>query len=457
MKATNTMRKDHEDAHFAAATIKYLRDLAGLFGSLSVFPLSQDDKCKICMGKTAATKQSPILMKAEFKVKLPDHDWTVAPRHKLTPSVYAGLEIVNGKVTYSGPTYIAIRSAKHDSSTAFSHAIDLDRLLGLNGFREFCKTNDQVKPIWMIFVDGGPDENPRFPKTLRFAVQHFKKHNLDALFIACHAPHQSANNPVERRMAPLSLDLAGVILPHDYYGTHLDGAGRTIDPELERQNFAKAGNVLADIWSQRVIDNYEVDAEYIDPPENGSGSSGSGSVFARSYIVDETPTYLTEEWKWKHVRQSQYLLQIVKCDNLDCCGPRRTTLNSYLGSQFLPPPVKFTKTESGLKVSGVDEHGSFLDLSSRICCNHLVKENLPFDYYCPSLHNKIQSQTCQECNTYFVTKKALQLHKSVHGQQIEESVEMEDITESTKPSENGSENCIIDNMSDWLRSPFVTD
>ena len=33
----------------------------------------------------------------------------------------------------------------------------------------------------------------------------------------------------------------GLILPHDYYGTHLDDNGNTIDKQLEINNFKRAG------------------------------------------------------------------------------------------------------------------------------------------------------------------------------------------------------------------------
>lgn len=104
--------------------------------------ISQDDKSRVPIGLTAANKQAPLLMHLEYKVTLPDHDWVVAPRHKLIPSVYAGIKIEDGKigdpktVTYSGPTYIAIRSAKHCSSTAATHAFDFQNLLRMESFRE---------------------------------------------------------------------------------------------------------------------------------------------------------------------------------------------------------------------------------------------------------------------------------------------------------------------------------
>ena len=67
------------------------------------------------------------------------------------------------------------------------------------------------------------------------------------MFIATNAPGLSAFNPVERRMAPLSNALAGVILPYDNYGNHLNSQGETIDLQLEKRNFEKAGETLAEV------------------------------------------------------------------------------------------------------------------------------------------------------------------------------------------------------------------
>ena len=92
------------------------------------------------------------------------------------------------------------------------------------------KINGQCKPIVIICVDGGnnasydltilhidsifsfkggPDENPRYPKTLAGGVNLFKKYQLDCLFVVTNSPGRSAFNIVERRMAPLSNQLAG--------------------------------------------------------------------------------------------------------------------------------------------------------------------------------------------------------------------------------------------------------
>ena len=134
IKAQNDQHSNHIDQWFCSSTIKRLEELS------SVCFLSQDDKAKVPIGLTAANKQAPLLMHLEYRVSLPDHDWVIAAKHKLTPLVYAGIEIEEhcfGKmeaVGYSGPTYIAIRSGKHSSSTAYSHGLDFQRLLELPEF-----------------------------------------------------------------------------------------------------------------------------------------------------------------------------------------------------------------------------------------------------------------------------------------------------------------------------------
>ena len=203
-KAKNNLRNRHKDADFTFTTKKQLRDVVSMFGKKSVFVISIDDKAKVPIGVTAVTKQAPLVMHVSYEVRLPDHDFVKATKHKLTPSVYAGCEIrstsAHGhpEISYSGPTYIAIRSGKHDSSTAYSHGKDFDHVMEMDEFKEILKVDDVAKPIAIILCDGGPDENPRFPKTLDVAIQHFKEYNFDVLFVSTLAPGMSTYNNVER-------------------------------------------------------------------------------------------------------------------------------------------------------------------------------------------------------------------------------------------------------------------
>jgi hypothetical protein len=78
---------------FCSATIRRLEELASLLGPKIVTFLSQDDKANVPIGLTAANKQASLLMHVEYCVTLPAHDWVIAGKHKLTPSVYAGINL----------------------------------------------------------------------------------------------------------------------------------------------------------------------------------------------------------------------------------------------------------------------------------------------------------------------------------------------------------------------------
>lgn len=107
-------------------------------------------------------------------------------------------------------------------------------------------------------------------------------------------------------MAPLSKELSGVVLRHDKFGTHLDSQGRTIDVELEKRNFAAAGEVLAKIWSDLVIDNHPVVAEFKNPPSVTTTSTDS-------VLGHKSPK--NDQWYANHVRESQYFLQVITAGN----------------------------------------------------------------------------------------------------------------------------------------------
>ncbi len=328
-KCDHDLHKSHPDTQFARTTINYLECMASFLGPSQAIFLSQDDKARVPIGVVAANKQSPVLMHLDYRIRLPDHDFVVAEGHKLIPSVYAACVIkpncmgIPDGVTYSGPTYIVIRSGKHDSSTALTHAYDLDKMFCLKEFQDIVKIpTGSIKPVLIISVDGGPDENPRYPKVINAAIRHFKEYNFDVVFVATQAPGRSAFNRVERRMAPLSHDLSGLIIPHDHFGSHLSSNRKTVDVELEKANFTHAGKILSEVWSATVIDGFQTIATYANP----------GSELSITELTD----YI---WYSNHVRESQYLLQIVKCDDRNCCKRLRSDIRAILQNRFLPPPL----------------------------------------------------------------------------------------------------------------------
>ena len=179
-KAQNSKHASHVSTKFARSSIKALEEISIILGPEEVVFHSMDDKAKVPIGITAAEKQTPLLMHMEYQVTLPVHDFVVGSRHKLIPSVVGDMNVVkskhltNDRVTYSGPTYIAIRSAKHSGSSAFHHLQDMNRARSLPEFTEsFQNQQSKEKKVMIVTVDGGPDENPRYSNTISCALEYF--------------------------------------------------------------------------------------------------------------------------------------------------------------------------------------------------------------------------------------------------------------------------------------------
>ena len=81
-------------------------------------------------------------------------------------SVLAQCEIDEEGVSYSGVTYIGLRSSKHNNSSAFTHQEDLLRMSSLMP-EVFAKSI--IKS-----VARGPDKNPRFHKNKLMLLKTFQ-------------------------------------------------------------------------------------------------------------------------------------------------------------------------------------------------------------------------------------------------------------------------------------------
>ena len=235
----------------------------------------------------------------------------MGPCHTLIASVYGVCEIKeNSELSYSGNTFIRIRSGKHDSCSAHTHAYDMKKL--------FRSSNLPERPILVLSTDGAQDEALCYLKPLATAIYFFKHLKLDVFLHGVNAAGLSAFNPVERRMSPLSHYIARVVLPHENFGSHLDSQGYTIDVLLEKKNFFHCSQALADIWLHRDIGGYKVDCTAL--------------PVGKEFTTPE----VSPSWVARHVQQSHYVLQIVKCQDRNCCEPFKTNCLSFFPERFVP-------------------------------------------------------------------------------------------------------------------------
>ena len=150
----NDLIKKRSYGHFAIAFATFTRKLGNLFDDNHVFFLSQDDKARIPLVLPISKKQTAILMHLEYKVMLTDHDFPIGEKHKLIPSVYAVCLKKHGEVSFNGPTFISIRSGKHDKSCAETHSYNFERVLQLEEFQDAVLTpNKDVKPLVFVSAD----------------------------------------------------------------------------------------------------------------------------------------------------------------------------------------------------------------------------------------------------------------------------------------------------------------
>ena len=86
----------------------------------------------------------------ECKVKLLDQDFLTGRQRKLNHLAYGVSEITkSGDVSYSGDTFIRIRSGKQNISNAFAHTVDV---------RELFQTNlVKGKPVFLTATDVAQD------------------------------------------------------------------------------------------------------------------------------------------------------------------------------------------------------------------------------------------------------------------------------------------------------------
>jgi len=189
-------------------------------------------------------------------------------------------------------------------------------------------------------------------------------------------------------------------------------SGRTIDEDLEKQNFGFAGQALADIWSDLQIDGHPTIAEYIDPEQ--------------SELEPENLLSQDQQWIARHLRTSQYFTQIVKCDDRSCCRPERSSYFTLIRARFLPPPVPVSQTRDGLKAVDVSEGPKELFPSSLFMLIASDIESilpraakgfsiLPYDAFCPSIQSSLADRICKKCNVYFASQAMLKKHVSIHS------------------------------------------
>ena len=126
----------------------------------------------------------------------------------------------------------------------------------------------------------------------------------------------------------------------------------------------------------------------------------------------------SQQWRTAHVRESQYCLQLVRCNDQQCCTPWRSPLQNLLPCRFLPNPVSAKHSGQRIVTSSADNAPTFLPLFVNLQLNSVVqKEKMegfiipPYDLYCPSVQPHLAKRCCSVCGIYHASIKSAMNHK----------------------------------------------
>ena len=197
----------HPDEHYAAAVFRYLRELAVKARDVCSL-VFQDDKHSMKVGEpnhpvAAVDRGKSVLVGRDVSFVVADHDFT---KIKLIPSVALVCDVPEeiSSSFYAGQLAVSLKEAAFEPSSPLRHAAELVSDLKAAG------VNTILKPVLLLYTDGGPDHRLTFGAVKIALLLLFRKLNLDYLVAARTCPMQSWKNPVERCMSLLNIGLQSI-------------------------------------------------------------------------------------------------------------------------------------------------------------------------------------------------------------------------------------------------------
>jgi len=158
--------KPHIDEHYCLASIKAARVFAEVFADEAII-ISQDDKAKVGLGIPAVGHMFKTIQSVNEPVTIKDHDFPTGSKMKLIPSVYLVINPADSSNTlHTGQLSIFIRPEYFIGTSSTTHIVDLESIVSNEEFSTTLKKEGKVRPIWILLIDGGPDENLKHMKIL---------------------------------------------------------------------------------------------------------------------------------------------------------------------------------------------------------------------------------------------------------------------------------------------------
>ena len=145
-----------------------------------------------------------------------------------------------GQHQRDGDVFCFVKSLKYQRSTSYEQTRNQLYLMDKYPALFRMPGSNEMKPVLVIMVDGGQDENPRFYGQIMSSAQLFMRCQLQLLILFTRAGGFSSLNSVERAQCWVTCALSGCKFPSDHYGkVKLDEEGQPRTQqmlELEKSN-----------------------------------------------------------------------------------------------------------------------------------------------------------------------------------------------------------------------------
>ncbi|XP_071122564.1 uncharacterized protein [Mytilus edulis] len=349
---TRQLRLSHQDDHYCAAQYKYMREYAIMYREHVTF-LSIDDKSKIDIGEphqyvSTGVRGKKSLVPTGSTLSALDHD--VSSKGSITPSVSLNVQIPEekGGSFYQGKVNVTYKDSIFQASSPWRHAAEMQRNLLFA---------EEVSPVLMLFSDGGPDHRITYHSVKLSLIILFKNLDLDILIAGRTAPGHSWINPVERIMSTLNIALQNAALARSECTSDMEQVLRSVNSMAEIRKKAERVPNLKGEWLEslgpiiEVLQNRTERLELKGQPFKCHKASSDENVFefeSQVHNIDaaiEIGKYQMKDLAKKadyqkflatHCLQRNYIFQIRKCGNAECCRPRRCQQQEF---PPLPDPV----------------------------------------------------------------------------------------------------------------------
>ncbi|CAG8808674.1 44283_t:CDS:2, partial [Gigaspora margarita] len=323
----------------------------GIFADDTVI-ISQDDKTKVSLGISVVGRIFKTLQSINKPILVADHNFPVGSKMKLIHFVYLIIDLANSNDSLRlEQLLIFVRPEYFVGTLSLTHISDLQR----------------------------SDENLKHIKNIIHYCNFFCKFDFDYLTIRTHAPGQSVYNPVECSIASLSEKLAGITLPVDNFGSHLDSQGKVLDKDLACRNFEFVGNHLCNIWRRDKIYSKPVPVKYVDQ-------------IRQPFAKFESST----SWEWieNHTQICRYLLDIKKCKESRYCSEYKAPDAALLldqNNRFLSPIMKAKDQHYINPIHALQYYNKLKILIYDHCCPSILHEHssISLNYGCSSQNSVV--------------------------------------------------------------------